>query len=97
MPSPAVVKTDDVDLRTFLVDLATDIAEELVDDRNNVTVTFNDSKTTLLITIKAVNGELGKIIGKKGQTIGALRHLLRTIAYKEKVRITLETTDGVRR
>lgn len=90
MPEP----TEDVDLRTFLVDLTTDIAEELVDDRTKVKVTAKNAANTLLITIQAANGELGKIIGKNGQTVSAIRHLLRTMAYKEKIRIVLETTDG---
>jgi len=94
---PSTAQAQEVDLNTFLVEIATDIAEELVDDRSNVKVTSSASKTTLLITIEAVNGELGKIIGKKGQTVGALRHLLRTMAYKEKIRVTLETTDGEKR
>lgn len=93
MAEAAAKQAEDVDLRTFLVDLTTDIVEELVDDRTKVKVTHKSSNRSLLITIHADDGELGKIIGKNGKTVCALRHLLRTMAFKEKIRVALETTD----
>lgn len=88
MPEP---QNDDVDLKLFLIDITTDIVEELVDDRTKIQVSSKTTDNSILISISAANGEMGKIIGKNGQTICALRHLLRAMAYKEKLRVTVET------
>jgi predicted RNA-binding protein YlqC (UPF0109 family) len=78
----------------WLVNLTKDIVEGLVDNADNVTVKTKVKGHILLMTIDARNGELGKVIGKKGQTIDAIRVLLQALVGGQKrMRVIVETVD----
>ena len=47
----------------------------------------------VLITLKVNPEDLGKVIGKKGQTINAVRTVLRVIGLKNKARINLKLEE----
>ena len=69
------------------------IAKSLVDYPEEVEVTQIDGAKTVIFELKVNKGDIGKIIGKSGRTIKALRTLLITTAAKNGIRAVLEILE----
>jgi hypothetical protein len=70
------------------------IAKHLVDSPEHVVVeekVIEEKKITLTLRVK--QDDVGKVIGKKGQTAIAMRTLLTAIAAKQGKRAMLEILD----
>ena len=69
------------------------IVKKLVTQPEEVHI-FEDKNETgaVLITIKAAQDDIGRIIGKKGSTINAIRHVAKAASIKsgEKVDVDIE-------
>lgn len=59
------------------------IVEKLVDNPDDVKVAQIDSEKTIILELSVKEGDLGKVIGKKGRTAKALRTLLTAAAAKQ--------------
>ncbi|MFQ6617249.1 MAG: KH domain-containing protein [Fidelibacterota bacterium] len=59
------------------------IAKRLVDKPEEVKVTQIDSEKTVIYELQVAEGDLGKVIGKKGRTAKSIRTLLSAAAAKE--------------
>ncbi|MBL7067295.1 MAG: KH domain-containing protein [Candidatus Marinimicrobia bacterium] len=59
------------------------IVTKLVDNPEDVKVTQIDSEKTVIMELQVKEGDLGKVIGKKGRTAKALRILLTAAAAKQ--------------
>ena len=59
------------------------IVEKLVDHPEEVQVSQIDSEKTIILELQVKEGDLGKVIGKKGRTAKALRILLTAAAAKQ--------------
>ena len=57
-----------------------DLADDLLDNPDDVNVSISVSTKSVLIQIKSAKSDLGKIIGKKGRTIESLKII--TLAIK---------------
>ena len=69
------------------------IAQALVDDPGKVNVSSVDGGHTSILRLRVGQGEAGKIIGKKGRTIDAIRTILNAIAAREGKRVVFEIAD----
>jgi len=69
------------------------IAKELVDNTAEVSVNEIHGTRTTVYELKVADGELGKVIGKHGQTAKAIRTLLSAIAAKNGKRAVLEIVE----
>ncbi len=69
------------------------IAQALVDAPEQIAVSAVTSDHTWILRLSVSEGDAGKIIGKKGRTIEAMRILLNAVAAKTKKRVVLEITD----
>lgn len=72
------------------------IVKHLVDNPEKVIVEENnpDEKTTeLILTVE--KSDVGKVIGKKGKTINAMRDLLLALSGKEHRKILLKISDSI--
>jgi predicted RNA-binding protein YlqC (UPF0109 family) len=70
------------------------IAKYLVDDPEAVVVEETiDQDKKVNLTLKVKKEDVGKVIGKKGKTVIAMRTLLTAIAAKEDKRAMLEILD----
>ena len=69
------------------------IAKELVDNTAEVAVNEVEGTRTTVYELKVADGELGKVIGKHGQTAKAIRTLLSAIAAKNGKRAVLEIVE----
>lgn len=59
------------------------IVKKLVDHPDEVRVSQIDSEKTVILELQVKEGDLGKVIGKKGRTAKALRTLLTAAAAKQ--------------
>lgn len=59
------------------------IVKKLVDHPDEVKVTQIDSEKTIIMELQVKEGDLGKVIGKKGRTAKALRTILTAAAAKQ--------------
>lgn len=75
-------------------DLLDFIVKSLVTNPNAVEINEEESEGNLNFRLKVSPEDMGLIIGKKGQTIRAIRKLLTVRAIAENVRVSLELIDS---
>jgi uncharacterized protein len=73
-----------------LKDLAEYLIKSLADHPEQVELEEREDDDTVLIELKISPEDLGKIIGKNGNTINAIRTVLQTAASSHKKRAKLE-------
>ena len=69
------------------------IARHLVDDPDGVFVDATERRDTIALLIHASPGDLGRIIGKRGRVIQAMRQLARASASTEGIRVTVDVAE----
>ncbi len=69
------------------------IAKALVDSPDEVVVGEIAGKQTTVFELKVAQSDLGKVIGKKGRTAGAIRTLLGAAGMKLRKRFVLEILE----
>jgi uncharacterized protein len=69
------------------------IARHLVDDPDGVFVDANERRETVALLIHASPGDLGRIIGKRGRVIQAMRQLARASGSTEGIRVTVDVAE----
>lgn len=74
-------------------DLITRIARALVDDPDQVSVKETKGVHTSLYKLSVSKADTGKVIGKKGQTVQALRTILHAASAKADKRAVLEIIE----
>jgi len=76
-----------------LKDFVEFIAKNLVDYPEEVEVRTIDGEKTIVFELSVNKSDIGKIIGKNGRTIRAIRTLLTTTAAKHGQRAVLEILE----
>lgn len=69
------------------------VVKALVDHPEAVSVTQIDGEKTVIFELRCNEGDIGKVIGKQGRTIKAIRILLGAAAAKADVRAMLEIIE----
>ncbi len=69
------------------------IAKALVDQPDAVKVTEVEGERTSIIELSVANEDMGKIIGKQGRTVSAIRTLLNAVSMIQKKRTILEIIE----
>ncbi|MDR0662898.1 MAG: KH domain-containing protein [Spirochaetaceae bacterium] len=69
------------------------IAKSLVDDPSSVSVDASDSGASLLIRLNVGENDIGKVIGKHGRIIKAIRTVLQAATAKSGKRAVLELVE----
>jgi predicted RNA-binding protein YlqC (UPF0109 family) len=72
------------------------VAKALVDQPDKVSVRASEADGGKLYELKVAPEDVGKVIGRDGRTVNALRTLLATAAQKAGVRARLEILDDRR-
>lgn len=75
-------------------EFVTYIIQNLVDQPEEVHVEMIEGRNTQIIEIKVAKADTGKIIGKQGKTIQAIRSLVMAVASRAGVRVTLEVLEA---
>jgi uncharacterized protein len=69
------------------------VIKALVDNVDAVDVREIDHKGATLIEIRVAQEDMGKVIGKQGRTVRALRSLAHAVSIKRKHRFVLEVVE----
>ncbi len=69
------------------------VAEALVDHPEQVFVTEVVGQQSIVLELKVAKEDMGKVIGKGGQTANAIRNLLSAASGKQQKRFVLEILD----
>ncbi len=74
-------------------DLVQYISEALVDKPDDVRVTVIEGENSIILDLKVAPDDVGKVIGKGGQTAKALRKILSAAATKLKKKSLLQIVE----
>ena len=66
------------------------IAKSLVDDPSQVYVSEIEGESSVILELRVGPEDMGRIIGRGGRTVNAIRTLVRVLAAKQGKRVTLE-------
>lgn len=69
------------------------VLENLVEDKDQLSVEGRIDELGVLITVKVSDNDMGKLIGKNGQTVKALRTLLRILGGNASQRVNLKILE----
>lgn len=69
------------------------IVKNLVDHPDKVKINAIGGTHTLILELSVMKSDIGKIIGKKGKTINAIRTLLMSVASRNGLRVNLEILE----
>ncbi len=69
------------------------IVKELVDNPNDVKIDRTIDEMGVLITMTVNAADMGKIIGRQGNTAKAIRTLLRVVGMKNNARVNLKINE----
>ena len=64
-------------------ELLTEMVKAIVDKPDEVDITLTESENTMIYELRLGEGDVGKVIGKKGRNVGAIRTLLTAVSAKE--------------
>ena len=68
------------------------IVKHLVEDTESVKIEIKEEERNLILRLKVAPGDRGRIIGKQGKMIKALRRLINAVSETEK-RVALELLE----
>ena len=75
-------------------DLVDFLARALVDDPDAVSVeAFEEDDGTLVYEVTVAEDDVGKIIGRSGRTVNALRAVVRAAAVRDGRRVLVDIVD----
>lgn len=77
-----------------VIQLTEDIIRVLVDDQDSVSIESSVIGKSIILSIEVAPKDIGKVIGKKGHTIGLIRGILDLIASKHMGKIIVTIDDG---
>lgn len=75
-------------------DLLEHLASLLVDDPDAVSVeSFDEDDGTVVLELSVADDDLGKVIGRGGRTVSALRTVLKATSVREGRRVLVDIVD----
>jgi hypothetical protein len=69
------------------------LVKSLIDHPEQMALSENEQDDTILFELKVGEEDLGKVIGKNGNTINAIRTVLQAAAQSNKKRVKLDVLD----
>ena len=64
-------------------DLLIDVVKSIVDKPDEVSIELTESENTQIYELRVGEGDVGKVIGKHGKNVGAIRTILSAATAKE--------------
>jgi len=75
---------------TAIKEMVEYIAKSLTDDPDAVRISEAIGETVIMIEMNVASGDMGRMIGRKGQTINAIRSLARILGAKMEKKVSVE-------
>jgi predicted RNA-binding protein YlqC (UPF0109 family) len=70
------------------------LARALVDEPDQVEVeSFEEDDGTLVLELRVAEGDAGKVIGRGGRTVAALRNVIKACSVKHGRRVLVDVVD----
>lgn len=69
------------------------VLDQLCEHKDQVQVEANRDDLGILVTINVADEDMGKLIGKQGQTIGSIRTLVRIIGARDSERVNVKVLE----
>ena len=69
------------------------IAQNLVDNPDDVTVTEREDETETVFELRVHPDDMGKVIGRQGRIAREIRALMRSVAQRQGKRISVDIVD----
>ncbi len=66
------------------------IAKSLVDYPESVDVRFSENDGTVVLELRVAEGDMGKVIGKRGRIAQSIRKVMQAAASRENKRVVVE-------
>ena len=76
-----------------MAELLAYLARELVDEPEAVRVDTEEREDAIVLLLRVAPDDVGKVIGRSGRTVRALRTVLRASAVREDRRVMLEIVE----
>ena len=74
-------------------DLLIYIAQNLVDNPDDVTVTERETDSETVFELRVAQSDMGKVIGRQGRIAKEIRSLMRSVAQRQGKRISVDIVD----
>ncbi|MDD2239074.1 MAG: KH domain-containing protein [Kiritimatiellae bacterium] len=69
------------------------VVKTLIDHPDELRIAEIEGERTIVFELRCHPDDVGKVIGKSGKTVGALRTLLSTVAARQNRRAMLEVVE----
>jgi predicted RNA-binding protein YlqC (UPF0109 family) len=69
------------------------LARQLVDEPDKVEVTGQETDSRVDLTLRVAEGDVGKVIGKGGRIVKAIRIVMKAASVKAQKRVNVEVAD----
>ena len=69
------------------------IISNLVDNQEEIEITETVNPKGILFEVKVAQNDIGKVIGRQGKTARSIRILMKSVAAKERKRVSVEFLD----
>jgi predicted RNA-binding protein YlqC (UPF0109 family) len=77
----------------MIISLVTQVIRQLVDQPDVVTVVETTREDKAVLEIKVASSDLGRVIGREGQTIKAVRELVRAVVPSFEKNVLVSALD----
>lgn len=74
-------------------ELLTYIAKNLVDNPDGVSVNEIDCDGEIVLELRVAPEDMGKVIGRQGRIAKEIRTVVRSLAQRNNIRVTVEIVD----
>lgn len=75
-------------------DVLIHILQAIVTHPDEVSISKDEVDSTITLTVTANQEDIGKIIGKNGQTIKAIRNILKILATTQRKWVNIEVAEA---
>ncbi len=69
------------------------LARSLVDEPEKVEVEGTETESRVDLTLRVAQGDMGKVIGRGGRIVKAIRTVMKAASVKENKRVNVEIAD----
>ena len=69
------------------------IIKNLVDEKDSVEINELENENGITLEVKVSEKDMGKVIGKEGKIAKAIRTIMKSVACKERKKVTVEFVD----